>query len=248
MRVTAAFCRLLCLEGVSVRAVVFGADRVVVHVALRRRWLVCPLCSYSTRSRENAQGHESVWRHLDLGVWRLEIRARLRRLACPVHGVRVEGVPFARAGAKLTRDLDDLIAWQATKTDKTTITSLLRIDWHTVGRAVARVGDEHLDDSRLEDLFDIGIDEISWRSGHHFLTLVTDHRAGKIVWGGVGKAAKTADAFFADLDPPDPARAAPSPSPPTMSTTPRYLLGRSPTRPTTRRRWRRSGRARASSR
>jgi hypothetical protein len=45
-----------------------------VVVALRRRRLRCPKCSYSTRHRENRQDHESVWRHLDLegcGGWRL---------------------------------------------------------------------------------------------------------------------------------------------------------------------------------
>lgn len=202
MRVTAAFSRLLRLPGVRVRSVVFEPTRVVVGVALRRRRLVCPCCDYSTRAREGVQRHQSRWRHLDLGVWRLEIRATLRVLRCPEHGVRVEGVPFARPNARFTRDFEDLVAWLACKTDTTAITRLTRIDWQTVGRIVERVCDDQLDESRLDGLFEIGIDEIAWRGGHHFLTLVTDHRAGKIVWGAVGKGAKTADAFFAELDPP----------------------------------------------
>jgi transposase len=109
MRVTSAFSRLLDLPGVWVRSVLFELDLVVVTVALRRRRLHCPKCSYSTRHRENRQHHESVWRHLDLGVWRLEVRASLRRLRCPEHGVHVEGVPFARDGARFTRDFENLI-------------------------------------------------------------------------------------------------------------------------------------------
>jgi len=202
VRVTTAFCRLLRLEGVRVTTVIFEADRVLVGVALRRKRLACPLCDYTTRAREGVQDHQSVWRHLDLGVWRLEICARLRQLRCPAHGVHVEGVPFARHRAQFTRDLEDLVAWLATRTDKTAITRLVRIDWQTVGRIVSRVCDEQLDERRLEGLFEIGIDEIAWRGGHHFLTLVTDHRAGKIVWGGVGRSAATADEFFAALDPP----------------------------------------------
>ncbi|MCA1679841.1 MAG: transposase [Actinobacteria bacterium] len=204
MRVTTAFWRLLRLQGVWVRAVAFDADRVVVRVALRRSRLVCPLCAFTTSASEGVQPHDSVWRHLDLGVWRLEIRARLRQLRCPVHGVHVEAVPFARHRAGLTRDLDDLVAWLATKADKTTISRLVGVDWQTVGRVVARVCDEQLDERRLDDLFDIGIDEIAWRGGHRYLTLVTDHRRGKIVWGAEGHSAAVADAFFADLDPPAP--------------------------------------------
>ena len=116
MRVTAAFSRLLNLSGIWVRKVVFMPDRVVIHVALRRQRLICPKCSYSTMARESEQDHDSVWRHLDLGVWRLEIHARLRRLRCPEHGALVEGVPFARYGARFTRDFENLVAWLATKT------------------------------------------------------------------------------------------------------------------------------------
>jgi transposase len=111
VRVTTAFSRLLDLPGVWVKKVRFEADRVVVTVALRRRKLQCPRCSYSTWHRESRQHHDSVWRHLDLGVWRLEIRCRLRRLRCPEHGALVEGVPFARYRALFTRDFDDLVAW-----------------------------------------------------------------------------------------------------------------------------------------
>ena len=168
MRVATAFCRLLRLEGVWVRAVAFEPDRVVVRVALRRRRLVCPRCSFSTRVRENVQGHQSVWRHLDLGVWRLEIRATLRRVRCPVHGVHVEGVPFARAGARFTGDFEDLVAWLATKTDKTATCRLTRIDWQTIGRIIERVGTELIDGDRLSDLLEISIDEVAWRKGHRW--------------------------------------------------------------------------------
>jgi hypothetical protein len=55
-----------------VRRVQFSPDRVVVWVALRRRRLHCPLCDFSTPHRHNLQSTDSVWRHLDLGVWRLD--------------------------------------------------------------------------------------------------------------------------------------------------------------------------------
>jgi transposase len=105
VRVSGAFSLLLRLPGVWVRDVCFGPDRVIVLVALRRRLLICPDCAYSTQYRESEQAHDSWWRHLDLGVWRLEVRCQLRRLRCPEHGVRVEAVPFARSGARFTRHL-----------------------------------------------------------------------------------------------------------------------------------------------
>lgn len=225
MRITSAFCRLLRLEGVWVRGVKFGADRVVVKVALRRKRLVCPLCGFSTGAREGVQEHESSWRHLDLGVWRLEVRATLRQLRCPEHGVHVEAVPFARHRARMTRDLDDLVAWLATKTDKTTITQLVRIDWQTIGRIIERVGDEHLQAAeRLQNLFEISIDEVAWRKGHRYLTLVADHRRRCVVWGTEGKGQAAADEFFAELDPPPQAPAAQPAAQPHQASQPAIMV------------------------
>jgi transposase len=175
---------LLDLSGITVVDVSFvGTSAVNVDVALRRRRLVCPLCPFSTRARYDTRPVTSTWRHLDFGRWQVLVRARLRRLACPQHGVRVEAIPFARARSGFTRDFEDLVAYLATKTDKTTITRLSRVDWDTVGRICERVVADGLDPTRLDGLVNIGVDEVSWRRHHRYLTLVADHTGKKIVWG-----------------------------------------------------------------
>lgn len=201
MRVTTAFKRLLRLDDVNVTAVEWFTQLVVVTVVLRRRRLWCPHCSFKTSSRYDTRPVASRWRHLDLGVWRVEVRATLRRLRCPTHGVVVEAVPFARPGAHLTRDFDDLLAWLATRMDKTAIARLCRVSWRTVGRACTRVVATELDPGRLDGLFRVGVDEISWRKHHKYLTLVVDHDRAKVVWGGEGRDAATLDAFFDELGP-----------------------------------------------
>jgi transposase len=108
-------------------------------------------------------------------------------------------VPFARARSRFTRDFDDVAAFLVTKTDKTTICRFLRLDWDTIGRICQRVSADELDTDRLCGLVDIGVDEISWRKHHKYLTLVTDHRSRKIVWGKAGKDAATLDEFFTAL-------------------------------------------------
>jgi transposase len=191
---------LLALPGVTVREVSFEEHATVVcSLGLRRRCLRCPECDFETRARHDTRPVESSWRHLDLGIWRLELRANLRRLTCPTHGVRTEGVPFARAGSRFTRDLEDLVAFLATEMDKSAISRLVRIDWDSIGRIITRVMATGLDPSRLEGLFEIGVDEVSWRKQAKFLTLVSDHRRRKIVWGKEGRDAKTLDQLFDEL-------------------------------------------------
>jgi transposase len=199
VRATTALSRLLRLPGIWVRHVAFDADRVVVTVALRRRLLVCPECPYATAARYDTRPVASAWRHVDLGVWRLEVRSALRRIDCPAHGVRREEVPFARTGSGFTTDFEDLVAWLTTTMDKTAVCRLLRIDWDSVGRIIARVMDDRLDPDRLECLFDIGVDEVSWKKRHNYLTLVSDHRRGRMVWGHEGHDTATLDRFFDEL-------------------------------------------------
>jgi len=199
VRVTTAFKRLLDLPGVTVTDVDFAEVRVVVSLKLARRHLRCPECSFATRARYDSRPVLSSWRHLDLGRWRLEVRASLRRIECPEHGVRTEGVPFARAGARFTRDFENLVGWLATTMDKTAIGRLLRVDWDSVGRIIERVVATELDPHRLENLFSIGVDEVSWRKGHSYITLVSNHQTGRFVWGAEGKDSATLDGFFDEI-------------------------------------------------
>jgi len=199
VRVTTAFNRLLKLDGVTVTAVDIGDDTVTVEVRLRRRRLVCPVCTFSTRARYDTRQVASSWRHLRLGTSKLVIRSELRRLRCPTHGVRVEGVPFARPSSRFTRDFEQLVAWLATKMDKDAVRRLVGVDWDTVGRICDRVVADELDPGRLDGLYDIGVDEISWKKHHNYLTLVVDHTTNKVVWGAEGKNTKTLDGFFDEL-------------------------------------------------
>jgi transposase len=198
VRVTTAFNRMLELPGASVIGVSFERQGVVVRVRLRRRRKVCGRCGQLVTATHAKNLRR--WRHLDLGGQRCFIEAELRRVRCRDCGVRVEAVPFARPGARHSRDFEDVVAFLAQQMAKTPIARLLRIDWQTVGRIVERVVRDRLDEDRLEGLVAIGVDEVSWRRRHRYLTCVADHRTGDIVWIKEGRNAQTLQAFFDALD------------------------------------------------
>ena len=203
MRATTLLNGVLNLSGVRVVGVdadgLHGGGPVVLDVVLRRRRLACPSCSFTTSHRYDRRDVDSVWRHLDLGGRICRLRMRRRRLACPTHGVIAEGVPFARPGSRHTTDFEDLVVWLMTRADKTTVAAFARIAWRTVGAMCERVVAEKLEPDRLSGLIDIGVDEISWRKHHRYLTLVSDHATSTIVWGTAGKNAAALDRFFDDL-------------------------------------------------
>jgi transposase len=198
MRVSTAFNRLLRLPGASVIDVGFTTDAVIVTVRPRRRRRVCSRCGQTGRLAIHGR-RVKRWRHLDLGANRCIIECELRRLWCRSCGAQFEAVPWARAGSRYTRDFEDVVAWLAQQMAKTPIAGMLRVAWDTVGRIVERVIADHLDERRLAGLVAIGVDEISYRRHHRYLTSVVDHRAGAIVWCAAGRNAATLQAFFDEL-------------------------------------------------
>ena len=139
---------------------------------------------------------------LDLGTTQVFLEADAPRVHCREHGPTVAAVPWARHGAGHTRDFDDTVAWLAVQCSKTAVTELLRVAWRTVGAIVTRVqADIDATVDRLDGLRRIGIDEISYKRGHRYLTVVVDHDTGRLVWAAPGRDEATLDVFFDLLGP-----------------------------------------------
>jgi len=201
VRVTTAFNKILSIPSATVASVEFAPEGVVV--GLRRR-ASRPRCPCGWRGGGVYDRSTRRWRHLDLGASKLWLQAEIRRLECRRCGrVRTEAVPWARPRARHSRDFEDVVAWLAQRSDKTTISRLLRTSWETVSGIVTRVVADQIDHQRLIGLLRIGVDEVSYRKGHRYLTVVADHdRAGRVVWAGEGRSAAALEAFYDELGEP----------------------------------------------
>lgn len=199
MRVTSLFNQMLAVDGVWIVGVEFVEGGLVVDVRRRRTLHQCP-CGRLVRSRYDRSSRK--WRHIDVGGTRLWLRAEISRIWCPdCQRVRTENVEWARPGARHTVDFEDMVAWLAQRMDKTSISVLMRCSWEAVHAIIERVVDERIDSRRLDELFRIGVDEISYKKGRHFLTVVSDHDSGRVVWIGQGNRRDTLEQFYTELGP-----------------------------------------------
>jgi transposase len=199
MRVTTLLKRLLGIKQVVVKG--FGAFFGALVLDVEPSWRV-PRCSQCGCIRSGTYDHqeERFWRHLDFGGVRVLLRYRLRRVNCPYCGVVVERVPWNDdARSRFTEDFEEQVGYQTQRVDKTTVTELFRIGWRTVGRIVERVVKRKRPDDPLAGLECIGVDELSYRKHHRYVTLVCDQLGKRIVWGNEGKSADSLAAFFEEL-------------------------------------------------
>ncbi len=76
----------------------------------------------------------------------------------------------------------------------------MRIAWRTVWRILERLAGRLLKPRwQLAGLCRLGIDEITFRKGQRYLTVVVDHDTGRLVWPAEGRDEKTLDRFFREL-------------------------------------------------
>lgn len=203
MRSKRVWARLVGVErGVVVERVDESVGEIVVSCRLRagttRR---CGRCGRRAGRYDRGEGRRR-WRSLDAGTVKIFIEADAPRVECRQHGVTVALVPWARHGAGHTRAFDDQVAWLVTHTSKTAVVDLMRVAWRTVGAIVTRVvADGRAGHDPFDGLCRIGIDEISYRRGHQYLTVVVDHDTGRLVWIAPGRDKATLNTFFDLLGP-----------------------------------------------
>jgi len=156
----------------------------------------CGVCGRRCPGFDLGEGRRR-WRALDLGTTIAYLEADAPRVNCEEHGVVVCAVPWARHGSRFTLAFEQQVAWLAVNTSGSAVAELMRIAWRSVGAICERVAAEAgRDADLLAGLRRIGIDEISHRKGHRYLTVVVDHDTGRLVWAAPGRDKATVEAFF----------------------------------------------------
>ncbi|MCP3996908.1 MAG: ISL3 family transposase [bacterium] len=202
MRASTLLRVLLAIQHLVVRGFHFDPAGLVVDVTPRHRSIRCGECGGKARRVKDRRVRR--WRHLDLAGMMVHLRYAIRRVHCDACGtVKTEQVPWSAPGSNFTHAFEERTAYLAQQSSSTAVSKLLRVTWRTVGRIIRRVVQRGLDASgdRLDGLAHIGIDELSYRRHHEYVTVVVDHERGVVVWSSKGKNAETLQAFFEDLGP-----------------------------------------------
>ena len=126
---------------------------------------------------------------------------------CSTHGPTVAVVAWARHSSPFTRAFEDLVVHDAVFSNKNAAAARYGVTWRAVNSACIRLAEEALGRvDLLEGLVAVAIDEVKYKKGQRYLTIVCDHFTGQVVWASEGRSKATVGAFFDALGP-DRARA-----------------------------------------
>lgn len=124
-----------------------------------------------------------------------------RRVNCPDCGVRVEQVPWAVGKHRLTSRYAWFLSMWAKRLSWKETAQAFGTSWHHVYRSVEMAVEWGLANRSLAGIRSIGIDEIAWRKGHKYQTLIYQIDAGKkrLLWIGDDRKEDTLQRFFDDF-------------------------------------------------
>ena len=174
-----------------------GRDRLDVcvrtKVGLKGR---CGKCGVASPWFDNGGG-ERRWRHVDVCFATCDLVATAPRVSCPEHGVTVAQVPWARHDSWFTRAFEDLVVFDAIVSSKLAAARRYGVSWRAVDHMCVRVATEALGRVDLLDgLVAIAIDEVKYKKGQRYLTVVCDHLTGRVIWAAKGRTKATVGQFF----------------------------------------------------
>lgn len=125
----------------------------------------------------------------------------LRRVECPRCGIKVEQVPWASGKERLTTAYQWFLARWAKRLAWQEVADLFRTSWNSVYRAVTMAVTWGLVNRSLEGITAIGVDEIAWRKGHKYLTLVYQIQEGckRLLYVAAERTEESLRGFFGRL-------------------------------------------------
>jgi transposase len=92
---------------------------------------------------------------------------------------------------------EDLVVHAAIVGNKQAAADRYGISWRAVNNMCTRVAEEALGRVDLLDgLIAVAIDEVKYKKGHKYLTVVCDHVTGRVIWAAKGRSKDTVGAFF----------------------------------------------------
>ena len=158
----------------------------------------CPECERAGLKAYDTE--EKTWRHLDFFQHQAYLTARVPRVECPEHKVRVVAVPWARPRSGFTLLFEALVMAMVREMPVATLAGLVGESDMRIWRVVHHYVDLAVDSQILQGVERVGIDETSSRRGQNYVSVFADLDERRGVFVVEGRDHETVSAFSLFLE------------------------------------------------
>jgi len=190
---------LFNFAGYKIKEMYFTVKEFYVQLECTRKTSRCPQCN--ARCNRLSETYERSVRDLNLSSKKCTLFFNEARIQCKCGFSGFEVIDFVRPYSRHTIRFEKYIASICRKMTVKDAADTFDLDWKAV-KAI----DIHYTLEEMCPLSDldpkrIGVDEIAYRKGHDYLTVVRDLDLEKVIWLGPKRRKETMDCFFTELGP-----------------------------------------------
>ena len=177
----------------------------VLHLWVRphKNGALCPRCGRRgklvRRGACGAARQMRHWRDIPVDGLSVVLHYRPREIRCPTHGRLQEDIPWAVPMSRNTLRLECQLLRLCKVMTQSEAAAQLGIPASTVADALHRAITRCRAGHKLRGLKNLGVDEISYKKRHRYLTVAYDLDRHHVVWVGEGKGRDTIERFFLEV-------------------------------------------------
>lgn len=193
--------RALAWQGWVVEQVHFhGSDELRLHIESTSPLHRCRRCG--TQCAKAYDHGVRELRDLPISGRRVYLRVPQWRVDCPVcRAVVSEHLDLCEPGQMLTRRYEHYLARLCQVLPTQAVAELEQLSWSTVRHIDRKYLEKRQQAKRFEHVRQICLDEVAYKKGQHYVTVVSDLVTRKVLWVGKDRSKDTVAAFFAQLGP-----------------------------------------------
>jgi len=172
--------------------------RLDFDVECKQPLLACPACGASSQKVHDRLSRS--WRHLDFFQYEAWLHAEVPRVGCTACGKTTQiGVPWSREGSGFTLLFEALALTLCRDLPVRQAAKNLRVRDKQLWRRIEHYVTEARKKQDMAKVQIVGIDETSLRRGQHYVTVVHDLDAKRLLFCTEGRDHQTIQAFAKDL-------------------------------------------------
>lgn len=186
-------------QGFKYGEVTFDRVNKIITIDLLPDKRVDPKCSICLKpGKKHDIQKQRTFLFIPFWGYKIRLAYRPRRVRCQEHGVVTEYMPWALGKSPTCKAFGLFLAHWAKKLSWKEVAISFNVSWDTVYTSVKHVVDYGLKHRSLDNISAIGIDEVLFKRGYKFATLVYETTNGckRLLWVGLDRKAKTLLRFF----------------------------------------------------
>jgi len=190
-------CKILRLKEMKITWFEFKDRGKELHLGVKpfKNGCRCPECGWRGGIVRPATD-ERTWTDITIFGIKIVLHYAPKEIDCATHGRIQEEIPWAAVRARVTYRLEYRICAFSQIMIQKAAAAILKMASSTISDILHRVITRTRAGHKIRGLVTLGVDEISYRKGKQYATIVYDLDRSCVLWVGKGKGRATIDQFF----------------------------------------------------